>query len=340
MKDLDRVDGRAKVTGAATYAAEYDFPNLAYGVLACSTIAKGSITAMDTKKAEQAPGVLAVITHLNLPTPPGYKPEEGDKNPPSPVKDYKVFSDNIIRFNGQPIALVIADTFERATYASSLVKAEYKKENSHTDFNEAIKNGTPVDGGDDSKEYVRGKADAYKNAPVRIEAEYSTPLEVHNPMEMHAVTVVWEGDKVTLYDKTQSLADAQKNIMDLYSLPKENVHIICKYLGGAFGSAFNFWPHTAAAVIGGKKIGKPIKVTLSRDQMFTLVGYRPEAVQKVGIGASKDGTLVGITHEADAMTATYQTFTEGIVNISRSLYTVCLHWDMHKVSGKYLQYPP
>ncbi|MDQ6764397.1 MAG: molybdopterin-dependent oxidoreductase, partial [Bacteroidota bacterium] len=280
---LDRVDGKAKVTGAATYAAEYDFPNLAYGVLACSTIAKGSITSMDIKKAEQAPGVLAVITHLNFEAPPGYKPAKDDKS--SSQKDYKVFADNIIRFNGQPIALVIADTFERATYAASLVKAEYKKETPHTDINEAIKNGTPVDGGDDSKTYVRGKADAYKNAPVKIEAEYSTPLEVHNPMEMHAVTVVWEGDKVTIYDKTQSLLDAQKNIMDLYDLPKENVHIICKYLGGAFGSAFNFWPHTAAAVIGGKKIGKPIKLMLNRDQMFTLVGYRPEAVQKSGIGA-------------------------------------------------------
>ncbi len=320
MKDLDRVDGRAKVTGTATYAAEYDLPNLAYGVLACSTIAKGSITTIDTKKAEQAPGVLTVITHLNLPTPPGYKPKPENKNPPTPVKDYKVFADNLIRFNGQPIALVIADTFERATYAASLVKAEYKKETSHTDINEAIKNGKPADTGEDSKEYVRGKADAYKNAPVKIEAEYTTPLEVHNPMEMHAVTVVWEGDKVTVYDKTQSLMDAQKNIMDLYAVPKENVHIICKYLGGAFGSAFNFWPHTAAAVIGGKKIGKPLKLTLSRNQMFTLVGYRPEAIQKVSIGANEDGTLVGITHEADAMTATYQTFTEGIVNISRSLY--------------------
>ncbi len=142
-------------------------------------------------------------------------------------------------------------------------------------------------------------------------------------MEMHAVTVVWEGDdKVTVYDKTQSLADAQKNIMDLFNLPQKNVHIISHYIGGAFGSAFNFWPHTAAAVIGAKKIGKPLKVMLSRDQMFTLVGYRPQAVQKLGIGSGKDGKLLGITHEADAMTASYQTFTEGIVNISRTLYAL------------------
>ncbi len=322
MKDLERVDGRAKVTGTARYAAEYDFPNLAYGVLACSTIAKGSISAMDTKKAEQAPGVLAVITHLNLPTPPGYKPSPDDQKSPSPQKDYKVFADNIIHFNGQPIALVIADTFERATYASSLVKAEYKKEEPSTDFDKERKTGKPIGGNDgDFKDYLRGQADAYKNAAVKIEAEYSTPIEVHNPMEMHAVTVVWDGDdKITVYDKTQSLMDAQKNVMGLYNLPAKNVRIICKYIGGAFGSAFTFWPHTAAAVIGAKKIGKPLKVSLSRDQMFTLVGYRPEAVQKIGIGATKEGKLTGITHKAEAMTSAYQTFTEGIVNISRTLY--------------------
>ncbi len=331
MKDLDRVDGKAKVTGTAKYAAEYDFPNLAYGVLACSTIANGSIVAMDTKKAEQAPGVLAVITHLSLSKPPGYKAAADEKSPSK--KDYKVFADNIIHFNGQPIALVIADTFERATYAASLVNAQYKTETPHTDFEKERKTGKPVEGGDEFKDYVRGEADAYKKAPVKIEAEYSIPIEVHNPMEMHAVTVVWDGDKVTLYDKTQSLLDAQKNIMDLFDLPKENVHIICQYIGGAFGSAFSFWPHTAAAVMGAKEIGKPLKVSLSRDQMFTLVGYRPEAIQKVGIGAGQDGKLFGITHEADAITSSYQTFTEGIVNISRTLYAC------PNVNTRYKVYP-
>ena len=162
MKDLDRVDGKAKVTGAAKYAAEYNYPNLAYGIIAGSTIANGSIIAMDTKNAEQAPGVLTVITHLNLPKPPGYKSVTENEKPLSPKKEYKVFADNIIRFNGQPIALVIADTFERAVYAASLVKAQYVKKESHTDFNEERKTGKPIEGGDDFKNYVRGDADAYK----------------------------------------------------------------------------------------------------------------------------------------------------------------------------------
>ncbi len=315
---MDRVDGRQKVTGSATYAAEYDFPNLAYGVLACSPVASGEINAIDIKKAEQAPGVLSVICHANIDLPPGYATDPKNEQP---SKEYKIFKDNIVRFAGQPIALVIADSFERAVYAASLVKAQYTKTPAQTDFEKARNNGKPVTGGDEFKDYVRGQADAYKNAPVKIEAEYSIPLEVHNPMEMHAVTVVWEGDeKVTVYDKTQSLMDAQRNVMKLFNLKKENVHIICKFMGGAFGSAFSFWPHTMAALIGAKKIGRPLKVMLSRDQMFTLVGYRPQAHQKLGIGATKDGKLTGITHNADAMTATYETFTEGIVNISRTLY--------------------
>jgi xanthine dehydrogenase YagR molybdenum-binding subunit len=335
MKDLDRVDGIAKVTGSAKYAAEYNFDNIAYGVMVGSTIANGSIISMDTKNAENAPGVLAVITHLNLPMPPGYSLSEEQKKLPLSKRGYKVFADNVVRFNGQPIAIVIADTFERAVYASSLVKAQYKTLKPDTDFIQKIKTGEPLkDNGGDFKDYVRGRINAYKDAPVTIETEYTTPIEVHNPMEPHAVTVVWEGnDKVTVYDKTQSLQESQKNISGLFKIPEKNVHVISHFIGGAFGSAFNFWPHTVAALIGAKKINRPLKVVLTRDQLFTLVGYRPQAIQKLGIGATKDGKLVGISHEADAITASYETFTEGIVNVSRTLYAC------PNVNTRYKVYP-
>ncbi len=179
---LDRVDGKAKVTGTARYSAEYDFPGLVYAVLAVSTIAKGSIISMNTKVAENAPGVLAVINHLNIPKLPGYKPTDNAATQPDIRKGYKVFSDELIRFNGQPIAVVVADTFERATYAASLIKTTYKKEESHTDLYEAIKTGKPLEG-NRYKDNVRGEPDAWKNAEVKIEAEYRLPLEVHNPMD-------------------------------------------------------------------------------------------------------------------------------------------------------------
>src|SRR5258705_5154680 len=142
---LDRVDGVQKVTGAAKYSAEYDFPGLVYGVLAGSTITKGSITAMDTKAAENAPGVLTVITHLNCPEVAGYKlSAEQGSIPAADRKSYRVFADNVIRFNGQPIALVVADTYERAVYAASLIKAQYTKEKANTNLDEAIKTEKPL----------------------------------------------------------------------------------------------------------------------------------------------------------------------------------------------------
>jgi xanthine dehydrogenase YagR molybdenum-binding subunit len=330
---LDRVDGVQKVTGAAKYSAEYSFPGLVYGVLASSTITKGSITAMDTKDAENAPGVLAVITHLNCPEVPGYKKTPEQANVPNIRKGYNVFADNIIHFNGQPIAVVIADTYERAVYAASLVKATYKEEKYNTDLDAAIKTGKALEG-NGYKDYVRGDADAWQKADVKIEATYSMPIEVHNPMEIHGLTVVWEGEnKVTVYEKTQAIKFTQQTIMRTFGLKEENVRLITQFIGGAFGSAFNTWPHSMAALIGGRKVGKPLKLMLTRNQMFTHVGYRPQAIQKIGMGASADGKLTGITHEAIAMTASYQEFTEGIVNSSKSLYAC------PNVNTRYKVYP-
>ena len=318
--ELDRVDARAKVTGTAQFSYEYNIPNLAYGVMVASTITKGTIVSLDTKRAERAPGVIAVISHLNIPKLKGYEPAADADKLPAIRKGFKVFENNMVRFNGQPIAIVVADTFERATYAASLVKAEYQKEEHHTDLHEQIKNGTPLEG-NPYKDYVRGEADAWKNAPVKIEAEYEIPYEVHQPMEMHAITVKWEADdKVTVYEKTQTLYGTQGSIARVFGIPPANVHVISKFVGGAFGSASNTWPHSIAAVIAAKMIGRPLKFSLTRDQMFMMVGYRPKAIQKISMGATKDGKLVGVTHEANAMTATYAEFREGITNTTRSLY--------------------
>src|SRR5476651_176621 len=173
---LNRVDGRLKVTGGATYSAEYDLPNLSYAVLVSGTIASGTITAIDTKAAERAPGVLTIITHLNAPQMLGFQSSGTNTNgKPS----YRVFGNDKIFFNGQPIAMVVADTFERATYAASLVKATYQKQPFETNFHKNIENGVVPDGGK-YKDYVRGEADAYKNAPVKIEQEYIQPSEMHN----------------------------------------------------------------------------------------------------------------------------------------------------------------
>ncbi|RYZ49791.1 MAG: xanthine dehydrogenase family protein molybdopterin-binding subunit, partial [Chitinophagaceae bacterium] len=203
LADNDRVDGRAKVTGAADYTAEQNLPGLVYGVLVGSTVANGTVTTIDSKAAERAPGVLAVYTHLNAPKIPGYEQGQNPAKGQTTGGGLRIFQDNVIRFSGQPIALVVADTFERATHAASLVRARYGKETALTSLATAMETGKPVEG-EAYKENVRGEKDAWKAAPVKVEGTYTMPIQVHNPMELHATIARWESeDKVTVWEKTQ-----------------------------------------------------------------------------------------------------------------------------------------
>jgi len=307
---LSRIDGRMKVTGRAKYSAEYDIKGVTYGVLAGSTITSGNIKTIDTKAAENAPGVLAVITYLNAPKIPGYQDPQQGKGA------LKIFYDDKVYFNGQPIALVIADTFERALFAASLVKATYTTAPFQTDLRANLTNGVAS-----GKDYLRGQAEAYKMAPVKIEQEYLIPTDVHNPMELHAIIAKWDADdKLTVYDKTQGIKSTQRNIANTFKLNPDNVHVLSPFVGGAFGAALRTWPHEIAAVLAAKVVKKPVKLVLSRADMFTSVGYRPHTWQKIGLGATADGKLVGITHLAAGQTSVYENFTEGVVNISQLMY--------------------
>ena len=312
---LNRVDGRLKVTGGAKYSGEFKLPGMTYGVLVPAAITNGTITNIDTKAAQQAPGVLAVITPFNAPKVPGYQPDA-----PQPMKGLKLFNDNLVHFNGQPIALVVAETFERATYAASLVKASYQAATFETNFKKNFDKGVVPQGGK-YKDYVRGEEDAYKKAPVIIEQDYILPSEMHNPMELHVTIAHWEGeDKVTLYTKSQGVIGSQRAVANAFRLDPKNVQINSRFVGGAFGSSLRTWPHEIAAAQAARLLKRPVKLTLTREQMFTLVGYRPLTIQKIGLGATTDGKLVGITHESHSQTAVYEEFTENAVNVSRFLY--------------------
>ncbi|SDK19948.1 xanthine dehydrogenase YagR molybdenum-binding subunit [Catalinimonas alkaloidigena] len=318
---LSRIEGRQKVMGQAKYAAEYNPSGVTFGVMVTSTIARGRIRSLDTKAAERAPGVLAVITHLNSPKVPGYATTESSR---VEGHEFRVFYDDQIYHNLQPVALAIADTLERATYAASLVKVAYEKAPHNTSLQDNLaKSQQPPepDEPDEEENTLRGKADAYRTAPVSIEAEYHTPLQVHNPMEPHATTAFWEGpDKVMVYNKTQSVKISQGEICRLFGLKTENVHCHSPFVGGAFGSSSRLWPQEMAALLGAKKVGRPVKVALRRDQVFNMVGYRSDSVQKLGLGATPDGKLVGITHDAWGMTSRYERFTERIVEPTKRMY--------------------
>jgi xanthine dehydrogenase YagR molybdenum-binding subunit len=324
---MNRVDGKLKVTGAATYSAEYKLANTAYAVLVSSTIAKGTIKNIDTKAAENAPGVIAVISHVNSIKVPGYKEQHGEPGQPQPVgRPLKVFYDNKVYFNGQPIAVVVAGTFERARYAASLVKVQYDKQAPQTGFQENMDKAiVPEQAKKNPKaptaDYTRGAPDGYSSAPVKIEAEYFQPTEFHNPMELQSIIAYWETeDRLTLYDKVQGTQPTQQNFAKEWQIPVENIRVISTFVGGAFGNALRNWPHETAAIIAAKMVKRPVKLMLTREQMFFMVGYRPRTWQKVNMGATQDGKLVGITHSVVGQTSSYEQFTEGTLAQTRTLY--------------------
>ncbi len=310
-----RVDGIAKVTGKGKYSAEYQVEGLCYGVLVGSTIPAGRIESFQLDYARQVGGVIDIITHLNKPTIPGLADEA--KIAESRI-GLPVFHTDKIYFKGQPIALVIAETLEDATYAASLVEAQYTTKSFAVDFEtEQEKFPLSVTG----KE--RGSIDAWSNAEHVVEQEYRIKAEVHNPMEMHATIAQWMGeDKLKLYDKNQGVNSVQRTIGKVYNIPAENIEVISEFIGGGFGSGLRVWPHTFAAIMGAKKVGRPLKVVLTRQQMFSGVGYRPESWQKFKLGADKDGSFLGILHQARHSTSMYENFGEGITRVTRLIYAL------------------
>jgi xanthine dehydrogenase YagR molybdenum-binding subunit len=314
-----RADALDKVTGKATYAAEHRVPNLAYGVFVCSTIAKGTIQSIDESVALKSEGVIDIISHKNCPSIPGYATQlpDGTRNPKQ-WWGMKVLHDNQVRFYGQPIALIVAETVEQANAASLLLKVSYQKETFETDFNLIRKDLSKTK---PPSTYTRGNVTNLEQAAVKVEGEFNIPIEVHSPMEPQATIAVWESeDKLTVYDKTQGPKATQGALARLFNIPDKNVRVIVNYVGGAFGNALRNWHNVPAACIAAKKINRPVKVVLTRPQMFNLTGYRPQSWQQLKIGADQSGKFVGIVHHAISNTSRYEEFREGIVNASRFLY--------------------
>src|SRR5919198_465474 len=318
----NRVDGRAKVTGAAKYAAEFNVPNLLYGYVVSSAIAKGKITKIDAERALALEGVIQVFTHENRPRTACFDRSHKDDLAP-PGSPFRPLYDENVVYSAQPIALVVAENFELARYAASLVRVEYKAEPHETDLNKKREEGYKPK----EREFIppppkpRGNPEeALANAAVRHEAEYSQPVEHHNPMETHASTVVYEADgKLTIYDKTQGVQNCQKYISNVFDLSRDNVRVLSPFVGGAFGSGLRPQYQLFLAVMAARELKRSVRVTLTRQQMFTF-GHRPQTVQRIVLGAAADGTLEALRHEAFAETSRFEDYTEQVVNWSGTLY--------------------
>jgi xanthine dehydrogenase YagR molybdenum-binding subunit len=290
-----RQDGRLKVTGGAVYAAEFEVPGCLHAVLVQSTIPTGTITGLDTAQAERMPGVVAIITHNNA-------ARLNQRKAAQQTVTHPFLQDNRIFYNGQHVAVVVADTFERADAAAAAVRVQYAPSPAVTVMDESTLSRAykpkHFQNGEKSPDVSRGDAEgAFGGAPVKVEATYETPVEHHNPMEPHATIALWRGDTLAVWTATQGISGAQETLASAFGLPQESVTVICPYVGGGFGCKGNTWPPAVIAALAARHVKRPVKLVVTRPQMFTSNGFRPKTIQKIRLGAGHDGRLLSIRHD-------------------------------------------
>jgi xanthine dehydrogenase YagR molybdenum-binding subunit len=335
---VSRVDGLAKVTGAAKYAAEFNTPGLAYGSIVTSIIAKGRITRIDRSAAMRVNGVIDVLTHDNRPRMAGNDQAYWDETAPAGSPFRPLYDDRIV-FNGQPIALVVAETSEVARFAASLVRVEYQSEQHVTDVYRRRDAATPIKPPTNPLEASfappkpRGVAEpALAAATVRHEAEYYVPIEHHNPMEFYASTVIFEGNgKLTIYDKTQGVQNVHQYVCTVFCMKPEDVRVISPFTGGGFGSGLRPQFEVVLAVLAARALQRSVRVVLTRAQMYVL-GYRPAMIQRIALGANAGGTLDAIMHDAVTVTSQYEDYFRQETGWSGLLYTCANAKYAHKLA--------
>ncbi|MGQ0651115.1 MAG: xanthine dehydrogenase family protein molybdopterin-binding subunit, partial [Betaproteobacteria bacterium] len=277
-KPVSRVDGRDKVTGGAKYAAEFEVARMAHAAVVRSTVAHGRIASIDTAAAERAAGVISVLTHYNAPKL-AWRPHKGLPDP-AVGERLHVLQGDAVNHQGQPVALVIADTLEHATHAAALVHVRYTRLLALTDIRRAaVVDPTRQESDQGEKrppQTGRGNADqALGVADVKVDQTYVIPREHHNPIEMHATIAAWDGARLTLWDKTQWVHNVQEEIAAVFGIAAENIRVVSPFVGGAFGSGLRVWPHVTLAALGARVARRPVKLMLSRREMYYGVGYRP-----------------------------------------------------------------
>jgi xanthine dehydrogenase YagR molybdenum-binding subunit len=288
-KPTDRIDGPLKTTGTAPYAYEQNkaVPNAAYGYVVGAAIAKGHITGIDTAAAKRAPGVLAVVTY-----------ENAGKIGKGKFNTARLLAGPEVQHYHQAVAVVVAETFEQARAAASLVKLEYAKQNGVYDL-EAARNAAVVPRKEDKPETRAGDFEkGFAGAPVKFDANYTTPDQSHCMMEPHASVAVWDGDKLTLYTSNQMINWGKKDMALTLGIPPENVRLVSPYIGGGFGGKLFLRSEALLAALGAKAAGRPVKVALQRAIMMNNTTHRPATIQRIRIGATREGRITAIAHES------------------------------------------
>jgi len=331
---IDRLDGRLKVTGQATYSAEHKIPRLAYGMMVLSTIPKGRIAAIDIASVKRMPGVMLVMTHQNALRLPKQKEEgktEGSggkeqskpdqkKQPPNPK--LSLLQDDRVQYNAQPIAVVVADTFEHARDAARRLNVRYAAEPAQLDFKKAkMQLRRPEPQPDRPPDTGRGNVvRSMERAAQKLDLPYTTPMENHNPLEPHATIAAWEGDQLTLYDSTQNVTGVRRTAAQTFGIDPEKIRVVCPFVGGGFGSKGSTWSHVMLAAMASRMAGVPVKLVLERTQMYGPVGARPLTEQRLQLGAGNDGKLLAVTHDTVSSTSFVDDFVEPCTAVTRKAY--------------------
>jgi xanthine dehydrogenase YagR molybdenum-binding subunit len=316
---MSRVDGNLKVAGGARYTADIPAGNIAHAALVYSTVANGRTVSIDTTEAETAPGVLAVLTHKNMPR---MNAQAWSHLRPQ-GQTYLPLQDDWILYAGQPVALVVADTLDQASHAGTLVKVAYETyppaifdlRTAKEDAVEPIQRMWPLSSsiGDADK--------AIAAAAVKIEQSYTMPDRHHNPMEPHATLAAWDEDGgLTLYDSTQMVGGTKKLVSLVLGIPEKKVNVVCEFLGGGFGGKSWSWPHTLLAALAAKAANRPVRLALSRAQMYSMVGHQAATVQTIALGADHEGKLNGIRHDSINPTSVFDDYVEYAAMASRHLW--------------------
>jgi xanthine dehydrogenase YagR molybdenum-binding subunit len=324
-----RVDGRAKVTGSAKYAAEFGAPDLAFGVVVSSTNPKGRIVSIDASRARAVDGVIDVLTHANRISMADKDEAYRDEVAPEDGAPYRPLYDDKVHFNFQPVALVVAEDEDTARFAASLVDVRYHTEEFATDLHARREQASKVD------KPVKPRGDATKalaGAPVRHDADYGVPIEYHNPMELYGSTVLWrDGGKLVVYDKTQGVQNVQRYLCSVFELKEGDVQVMSPFVGGAFGSGLRPQYQVVLAAMAALKLKRAVRVVLSRAQMYGLC-YRPATIERLALGAAQDGSLAALTHEAIAMTSQHEAFSRNDIGWGEVLYASANSRATHRLA--------
>lgn len=323
-KPFNRVDGQLKVKGEARFTAEFKIENLVYGALVCSTIAKGRAVRIDGSEAEKAPGFIAVITHENMPrmkAPPLF--DVNDISEGFAASDLPVLQDDKVSWDGQPVAVVVAETLDQAEYAASLVRVEYEAETSAVSFDDLKTEAVaPSDILGEPAEVKIGDADkGLTEAEFAVDNIYRTPRYNHNAIEPHATIALWNDDgSLTAFESTQAVNENRNTLAKVFGLKPEEVQVIAPFVGGGFGGKGGMWNNTALCAAAAKVVNRPVKLVLSRESVFRVVGGRTISEQRVALGANKDGRFTALIHTATTATTTHGRYAEQCTFPARHLY--------------------